>query len=230
MLKLRAARAVLMTFPLGVTACGSGNGDGKPDVAIDVRPALDAGDGNDTLASLDAAAELLAFDAHQPGLDASGETARDVDGGARLLLSPSGTQSFASTLGVPSTPIIFGVANAGDAPVGPLSVTVTGRHAADFAVVTNTCTVLAPLAACTVAVVFTPTAAEACVAKTATLVVRGPGPDFPTASVELTEYRSIPPNTLCSNAADLGAVVVGATGTPVTFTLTYPGTSPPRIR
>jgi hypothetical protein len=61
--------------------------------------------------------------------------------------------AFTGTVGVATSPITFTLTNTGDLPTGPLSVAITGLDAADFTA-TSGCLILAPLASCTVSVVF----------------------------------------------------------------------------
>ena len=106
-----------------------------------------------------------------------------VQVGAHLVISPNALM-FVAPVGVPSSPITIEVANSGDSEIGPVTITITGANADDFTFTSTGCDHLAPLAACTIAVVWTPKFAVATF-ETATLVVTGPSPDFLTAAVSL---------------------------------------------
>lgn len=142
---------------------------------------------------------------------------------AKLVISPSTTQAFATTVNVPSSAIVFGLANSGDVATGALGVAVTGANAADFKATSTGCTILAPLANCTISVVFTPTVVGAA-AEAATLVVTDSGSATDTVSVPLTG-TAIPASSLAITPAtsDLGTVLVGVTGTATSFTVTNNG-------
>jgi len=147
-----------------------------------------------------------------------------VQTGAHLVISPDSAQTFITTVGVPSTAIIFGVANSGDIEVGPVTAAISGADADDFTFTATGCDHLAPLAGCTIAVVWTPRAVRTS-NETATLVVTGPSPDFLTAAVTLFGLGCLCPNptTITPDDSDLGSVAVGTTGASVTFTVTNSG-------
>lgn len=141
---------------------------------------------------------------------------------AKLVVTPT-TAAFATAVNIASSPITIGVGNAGDIATGALSATITGPNAADFAVMTNTCTLLAPLNICAIAIVFTPRATSAA-PKTASLTVRDFGADASTAIVALTGTAySGPSLDITSAKSDLGTVPVGTTGAATAFTVTNTG-------
>ena len=140
---------------------------------------------------------------------------------AKLVISPSAA-AFAAAIGTTSSPIVFGVANAGDVATGALSVAMTGANAADFTM-TSTCMILAPLAACTVSVAWKPVALSATAAN-ATLTVADLGVGASTVSVALTGTAySNDPLAITSTTSDLGTVLLGTTGPSTVFTLTNSG-------
>ena len=142
---------------------------------------------------------------------------------AKLAISPSTAQTFVASSSTTSSAITFGVANTGDVPTGVISTGVTGPNAADFIISTN-CLVLAPLAGCTISVVFKPTPVDAGAARTATLVVTDSGSGAASVSVPLAEYRSGPPAlTIYPSTTDLGSAVVGTLGPSTSFTLVNSG-------
>ena len=144
---------------------------------------------------------------------------------AKLVISPSSPQALVATVGQPSAPVVFGVSNSGDLPAGPLTVAITGTNKADFAATPSAgCTLIAPLGtACTITVVFTPAAVSA-TAESATLTLTDTGTGASTVSVALsgTAYAASL-LTISPAASDLGSVLVGATGTVTTFTVTNTG-------
>jgi len=141
---------------------------------------------------------------------------------AKLVISPS-TAAFATTVGVTSSSITFAVANSGDLATGALTASITGAHAADFAILANSCGMLAPLSACSISVVFAPSYTSAA-AETATLTVQdgGVGASAVKAALSGSVYSS-PALAITSDRSDLGAVPIGTTGTATVFTVTNSG-------
>jgi len=111
--------------------------------------------------------------------------------GVFLVIDPSTPSGASAFMGQASSPFTFTVGNRGDTTSNTLVVTVTGPHAADF-VLTSTCTVLAPLATCTLSVVFQPTASGA-TRETATLTVMDFGPVASMVEVPLIGMVVPPP-------------------------------------
>ena len=144
---------------------------------------------------------------------------------AKLVISPSAPTSVATTVGVPSSPIPFGVSNSGDLPTGALTVAIGGSNAADFTATPSAgCTLVAPLGtSCTITVVFNPKAAST-TPEAATLTVTDTGTGASTVSVTLSG-TAYPASllTITPAASDLGTVLVGATGAVTTFTVTNGG-------
>jgi hypothetical protein len=109
---------------------------------------------------------------------------------AKLVINSSNGAFFAA-VGTTSSPITFGVANTGDLATGVLSVSITGDNAVDSGanavdfVATNNCLILAPLAGCTVSIVFEPQAAGTS-AEVATLTVTDTGAGGSAVSAALT--------------------------------------------
>jgi hypothetical protein len=144
---------------------------------------------------------------------------------AKLVISPAVAPLVATSVGLPGSPIPFGVTNSGDLPTGAIVVTVTGANAKDFIATPSAgCTLIAPLAtACTISVVFNPAAASAAL-EAAILNVSDTGLAGSTVSVALsgTAYSAsllaITPAT-----SDLGSVAVGSAGAVTTFTVTNTG-------
>ena len=142
---------------------------------------------------------------------------------AALVISPSTPQTLVTSVNLPSSPITFGVANSGDVATGALSVTVTGLNALDFTATPTGCTLLAPLAGCTVTVVFTPKAASTA-NETAALVVTDTGVGASVATVSLIGTAFSASNlTITPATTDLGSVLVGSTGAATVFTVTNGG-------
>jgi hypothetical protein len=137
-------------------------------------------------------------------------------------INPSTQQTFSHVCpGETSAPITFYVPNASDTAWGPLTLEITGTDALDFTATATGCDVIAPGAACAIAVAFAPRIDY--VYETASLLVIGPAPDFPAATVSLIGFFGSVPNplTLTPPSGELGSVAVGTTGPSVTFTLSY---------
>jgi hypothetical protein len=142
----------------------------------------------------------------------------------KLVITPS-TAAFAATLVTNSAPIAFVVANMGDAAASPLSVTITGPNASEFAITQQTCLsrVLASGETCSVSVVFAPPLATSGAAK-ATLAVVDQGQGGSGASAALTgTIFATPIIGITPELLDLGQVKVGTTGAPILVTLTNSG-------
>jgi hypothetical protein len=146
-----------------------------------------------------------------------------VQSPAKLIISPNSQQSFATTVGVPSAPIMFAVANAGDVSAGPLAFKIVGANAPDFTATLTGSTSLPSLASTSISVVYTPKALSA-TAEVATLIVTDTGPGASTVSVDLSGYVRSPVDLIIAPAApDFGSVAVDATGAVVTFTIANNG-------
>jgi hypothetical protein len=145
---------------------------------------------------------------------------------AKLVISPNSPQTLVTSVGQPSSPLVFGVSNSGDLATGTLKVDITGANKADFTATPGAgCTLIAPFGACSISVVFNPSAVTT-TAETAALTVTDTGTGASTVSVALSG-TAVPPSALAITpaAADLGTVLVGATGAVSTFTVTNGGSS-----
>ncbi len=139
---------------------------------------------------------------------------------AQLSISPLTSDFGTVTVGQTSGSMSFTVTNTGGSPSGSLSAQIMGAGAANFSVETNTCTVLAANATCTVAVSFSPASAGM---KTGNLIVSGtPGGSV---SVALDGRGAAIGNiSITPSTNAYGNVVVGATSaTTGSFTVTNTG-------
>jgi hypothetical protein len=138
---------------------------------------------------------------------------------AALAIDPSAPESLFINEGETGPTVPFTVVNGGGTATGVLTVALAGPDAADFRITNNTCFLLAPLATCTFSVVFEPSMQSAA-ARTATLTVIDTGASAFSLSVPLSatvltpSYVAITPST-----ANLGKVLVGATGSANVFTV-----------
>ena len=136
--------------------------------------------------------------------------------GAKLVISPASPQTAATT--GKSNTVTVTVANGGDSPTGPITAAITPPNP-EFVVSGTTCAVgLLPLGTCTVTVTFQPTTDGT---KTATLSVTdasAPAGTPPTTAT-ITGVAIGPAEPTIIGGPDLGTAVLGATGTPVTFTI-----------
>ena len=142
-------------------------------------------------------------------------TATVLDPAKLAIIPPKG--SFQTQSGIQSPAIVFGVANAGGTATGQISATLTGANADQFAITVSGC--LAPLAEatdCTVQVVCTPTSVGT---KSATLNVADLSGAATAVSATLTCVSISPATLTVTGTANLGAVAIGSTGTPQTFTV-----------
>ena len=147
-----------------------------------------------------------------------------VQNPAKLVITPSTAPAVATSVGVPSSPIPFGLANSGDVATGALTIAITCSNAAVFKYTQSGWTLLAPLGTCSLSVVFTPSVVAAAV-ETATLTVTDGGSGASTVSVALsgTAYSASALAITPTAASDLGSVLVGATGAVTVFTVTNSG-------
>jgi hypothetical protein len=138
----------------------------------------------------------------------------------KLAIAPS-TASFQTQDGTQSAPIVFGVANTGGLPTGPISVAFAGANPDQFAITVPGC--LAPLAgatACSMQVVCKPTSVGT---KIATLNVADASGVATSVSAALTCVSLGPATLTVTGTANLGSVVVGSAGAPQTFTVKNAG-------
>jgi trimeric autotransporter adhesin len=109
------------------------------------------------------------------------------------------------------------VTNVGTGPAGATTAALNGSNQGDFAIAANGCTAPALSAgqSCTISVTFTPTTIG--VENAALTVTASPGG---TAVVTLAGTGcGCAPLEVTPTAQDFGSVLVGASGTPVTFTV-----------
>ena len=151
---------------------------------------------------------------------------------AQLVVIPT-AQAFGSVVvGSTSANVTLSVANSGGQATGAITAAVSGANAADFAIVTNTCTsALAPLATCNVTMRFTPGAVGA---ETATLTVSGTpggsatstltGSGIAAGALAISPSVQAFPDTLVGNASAASTFTVtnnGGTSTgPIATSLT----------
>jgi plastocyanin len=137
------------------------------------------------------------------------------------VISPM-SQSFAGQAGKPGTPVIFTVANIGDAATGVLGVTLGGANAGDFKITSNGC--LAPLASGAYCQVGVAVNAATAGTKSATLTVASPGTGMAvatlTAYVVAGDQLSITPTS-----TDFTTVTLNATSAASAFQIRNSGGS-----
>jgi len=142
----------------------------------------------------------------------------------KLAINPL-SAALTAAVGSTSATVPFYVTNTGDVASGIPSVTLTGANAADFSIASSTCvTALAggSAAACQINVAFSPKAASA-TSEVAVLTVKDGTASSVTAS--LTGTAITPSSLAITGGPGLGTVIVGATGTAVSFTVTNSGDS-----
>ncbi len=141
-------------------------------------------------------------------------------GSAPITVAPPTFGFGTFTVGATSGPQVFTVSNPGTIATGPLTVSMMGAHAANFAITANTCMgmMIGAGLSCTVTVRFTPSAAGG---RSATLQITGaPGG---TTSASLTGTGSLP-LSIGPTMHDFGPATVGQNTGTQTFTVTNPGT------
>jgi hypothetical protein len=86
-------------------------------------------------------------------------TVRGAGGEPTLRTDPAGADLGATVVGVPSAEFVFDVQNISLVPTSVARIDVTGEHAGDFAITSDSCVnrPLNPRANCSVGVTFTPT-------------------------------------------------------------------------
>ena len=138
---------------------------------------------------------------------------------ATLVIDPSAPASLSVNDGETGPNIPFTIVNSGGLATGGLTVALAGADAADFHIANNTCFLLAPLATCTFSVVFEPSMQSAA-ARTAALTVTDTGVSAFSLSVPLTATVLAPSYVaITPSSANLGQVLVGATGSANVFTV-----------
>jgi hypothetical protein len=115
---------------------------------------------------------LVATDERTTAMSALAGTGNN-DGGRWLGVSPSLHDFGTAAVGTTSSGAVFNVQNPTGTTIGPISIDIAGAHLGDFMVVTNGCSGVgvAPGGACSVTVVFSPTATGS---RTATLRASAP--------------------------------------------------------
>ena len=141
---------------------------------------------------------------------------------AKLVISPTST-TFQTQNATQSDPVAFGVANTGGLPTGPISATLTGTNADQFAISTPGClTPLAGAAGCSLQVVCKPTSVGT---KSASLQIADSSGAATSVTATLTCVSVGPATLTVTGTANLGSVLVGSTGTAQTFTVKNTGTT-----
>jgi len=136
-----------------------------------------------------------------------------------LVISPSTRQAF-----VDGSTITFGVANSGDTSTGLVTAAVRGPYAFDFSIVNSTCSVLAPLAGCTISIAYNPVSVDAGASRIANLVVTDTGTCGSSVVVELVDtHYSASALAIYPSTTELGSTIVGTTGTATVFTVVNNG-------
>ena len=141
---------------------------------------------------------------------------------AKLVISPTST-TFQTPNTTQSDPVAFGVANTGGLPTGPISATLTGTNADQFAISTPGClTPLAGSANCSLQVVCKPTTVGT---KSASLQIADSSGAATSVTAALTCVSVGPATLTVTGTANLGSVLLGSTGTAQTFTVKNTGTT-----
>jgi hypothetical protein len=141
---------------------------------------------------------------------------------AKLVISPTST-TFQTPNTTQSDPVAFGVANTGGLPTGPISATLTGTNADQFAISTPGClTPLAGSANCSLQVVCKPTTVGT---KSASLQIADSSGAATSVTAALTCVSVGPATLTVTGTANLGSVLIGSTGTAQTFTVKNTGTT-----
>ncbi|HJX64328.1 MAG TPA: choice-of-anchor D domain-containing protein, partial [Polyangia bacterium] len=141
---------------------------------------------------------------------------------AKLVISPTST-TFQTPTATQSDPVAFGVANTGGLPTGPISATLTGSNADQFAIATPGClTPLAGAAGCSLQVVCKPTTVGT---KSASLQIADSSGAATSVTAALTCVSVGPATLTVTGTANLGSALIGSTGTAQTFTVKNTGTT-----
>jgi hypothetical protein len=151
-----------------------------------------------------------------------------VPGPAALAVSPSNQDFGSVAVGSSSASFTFTVTNNGGEASGPLSRTVGGTHAAQFAITGGTCGT-APLAAgatCTVLITFSPAGTPVPGARSATLTVSATPGGSSTAVLTGSATPGPAALSISPTSREFGGVTRGQTSGTFTFTVTNTGQSP----
>jgi hypothetical protein len=192
--------------------------DAGPDWAIDSPSAVPEG-GPEQIMDVPGGTDEIATDAPQAPVDLGGAVldAMDVAVGSELGITPNPV-TFTAWIGSSDTKTV-NVTNNGASTSGPVTATLAGSTA-DFAIVNNECTgPLAPLASCTIEVVFKPRTDGG---KVAVLSVLESGTEAVSVNLlgtvvtcEVRPFLAISPPAL-----DFGTTTVGVSIGPSVFTVT----------
>jgi Abnormal spindle-like microcephaly-assoc'd, ASPM-SPD-2-Hydin len=155
------------------------------------------------------------------GGETVGASLTGVGNAPLLTASPSSPNFGTIPLGSSSAPLTITVTNGGTSPSGALMANLGGPSASQWAIMGANCNAaLAPMATCTVALVFSPTTVGD---KSATLTVTGGSGE----SVVVNLVGSgIAPAGLDVNGITPDSTVVGQTSAPSTFVVTNTGMAP----
>jgi hypothetical protein len=140
----------------------------------------------------------------------------------QVSLSPPGLDFGNQPTGTSSTPQTTTLTNTGTAALAIGSIAVSGANGPDFSP-SNTCgSTLAPGAACTITVTFTPAATGT---RTAAVTITDNAADSP-ESVALSGTGTTPAASLMPATLSFGSQQVGTSSMPQNITLTDTGTAP----
>jgi hypothetical protein len=162
----------------------------------------------------------------QGGVTRSVPVTANVLAPPKLAATPV-TAMLTAAPGATSGPLAINVGNIGGMTTGQIGVVLAGANAADFNLVSDTCSSVTLPASefCTVTVtysaVLTATAAE-----TATLTMTDKGPYASAVTVNLGGTPHPPAGLTITGGPDLGSASPGASGAEVIFTVTNPTATP----
>jgi len=162
----------------------------------------------------------------QGGVTRSVPVAANVLAPPKLVATPT-TGSLVAAPGGSSSPLDINVGNIGGLTTGQLGVALAGANAADFKIVSDTCSSATLLASkfCTVTVILSP-ASTPTAAETATLTITDQGPYASAVTVNLSSTPRPPAGLTITGGPDLGSVSPGASGAEVLFTVSNPSVTP----
>jgi len=149
-----------------------------------------------------------------------------VAAGTGALSMPAAVSFPAQDVGTTSAPSAVTLTNTGAAPVTVSGVALT--NAIEFAIVSNSCGVVAPGSSCTVSVTFTPAQAGA---RSGSLTVTSNGAGSP-QSIALTGsgVATAGPGVLSfATTLDFGTVAIGSTSAPQSLVATNVGGTPVQV-
>ncbi len=146
--------------------------------------------------------------------------------GAKLAATPT-TAAFAAAPGATSAAVDINIGNTGGLPTGQIAVALGGTNAADFTVVSDTCSIVTLAAGvhCVVSVAYKP-AATATVDEAGTLTITDKGAGASVATVVLSGTPNLPSTLTITGGPSLGSVAPGVSGAEVVFTVTNTSATP----